>query len=473
MTIGGMLALAVMALACAAPGLAADELTTQSLPPHAGSAAPEPEAAPQLLVLGFAGDIGFTGDGDVPSPDGAVKHGAVIPWQRYMGGVAPLLQADANFANLETAVSSRRDLSPIEKSYNFLGDPEALRQTVAAGLTVLTAANNHSADFGAAGIVETLAALARVKSQGLKATAGLGIGADRYQPAVFALKGLKLGIAAIGIGYNHAGTQGPGQPLYASPQDFARVADGLSATGADVRVLSVHYGKELVTLPSARDKARLRSAVDTGRAGIVFGHHSHVPSGVEIRNGGLILYGLGNFMHSGTQDLSRYGVCRDFGLYAKAYLSLRPGHAPILRAVEITPIGGMHLAPEPMPPMEAARRIAILNRLNRDVAEEGTAPVRLETTPQGTGLVCVGEQSGYHDELAARCRSAAGPRQSTPLVDAALPASCGVEPPPPPREATAAASPAPAPKPKLRALPKAASAEKPKAKSLFGLKLFD
>ena len=342
---------------------------------------------------------------------------------------------------------------------------------------MLTSANNHAGDFGPVGIVETLAHLAGAKSQGLKAFAGLGIGADRYQPAVFLLGGSRIAVTAIGIGFNHAGAKGPGQPLYASPQDFNRVSTDLAATGAAVRVLSVHYGKELVSLPATRDRARLRAAIDSHRAGIVFGHHSHVPSGVEYRNGGLIFYGLGNFMHTGTQDMSRYGDCRDFGLYAKAYLWITAGEAPLIRAVELVPVRGMHAAPEALPPAAAAKRIAIVNAMNAAVADQGAEPVRFDSTARGSGLACFGDQSRFEDELAARCRAAAGPRAAAPLVQKALPASCGIEPPPPPREEVAAVPPPltpPMPKLAPRTLPKAAAAAvKPKQKSLFGLKLFD
>ena len=458
-----------------APARAVDVPYTGSIAPRQYlEADPSPPPA-HLVVLGFAGDIGFTGDGDVPSNAGAVKHGAIIPWERFTGGIAPLLAADANFANLETVISGHHDLPAIEKSFNFMGSPEGLRHAIAAGFTVLTVANNHAGDFGALGIVETLAQLAAAKSFGLKAFAGLGIGADRYQPDVFQLAGQRVGIAAIGIGYNHAGANGPGQPLYASPQDFERVVAGLARTRADIRVLSVHFGKELVSLPSARDRSRLRSAVDSGRAAIVFGHHSHVPSGLEYRNGGLILYGLGNVMHSGTQDMSRYGACRDFGIYAKAYVWTAPGEAPVIRAVELFPIRGMHVAPEPLAQMEAARRIAIVNAMNAAVAADGTAPVHLEMTSRASGLACFGDQTGYADELSARCRAAAGPLQSARLVESSLPQSCGFD-VQPPRALEAAAVPPPAPPvPKLapRKPSKAVAAEKPRAKSIFGLKFFD
>lgn len=459
---------------------AAPLLTGSLLPQTVADAAKPAPAAGHLLILGFAGDLGFSGDGDVPSTEGAVKHGAVIPWARLTAAITPLLAADANFANLETVIAESRDLPPVEKSYNFMGDPAGLRHAVAMGITVLTTANNHAGDFGSLGIVETLSHLAAARHQGLKAYAGLGIGTDRYRADVFSLGGAKLGVGAIGLGINHAGPEGPGQPLYASPQDFDRVLNQLASTQANLRVLSVHYGKELMSLPGERDMARFRRAVDAGKADVVFGHHAHVASGMEYRNGKLILYGLGNFLHSGTQDMSRYGACRDFGLYAKAYFWLEPGAPARLRAVELFPIRGMHAVPEPLPREDAARRIAILNTLNAAVSGEGSTPVRLETTSHGTGLACFGDQSTYGDELAVRCVVSGGPRGASMLTAAALPASCGIAPPPGPLvEVARQQPPVPTsrPRPTASSTPKipskSAAAERPRRKSFSLFKLID
>lgn len=482
----GLALAGLLIAAAAAAAKPVDGLLTGSLPPRAAvDDAPAPAASGHLLVLGLAGDLGFSGDGDVPSAEGAVKHGRIIPWSTLTAGIAPLLAADANIANLETVVAESRDLLPVEKAYNFMADPAGLRHAVAAGITVLTAANNHAGDFGPSGIVETLSHLAAARRDGLLAFAGLGIGADRYRTDVFTRGESRIGVAAIGLGINHAGAEGPGQPLYASQSDFDRVAHALSQTEADLRVLSVHYGKELVSLPGERDKARFRRTVDDGRADIVFGHHSHVPSGVEYRNGKLILYGLGNFLHTGTQDMSRYGACRDFGLYAKLYFWMVAGDAPRLRAVELFPIRDMHAVPEAMAREDAARRIAIVNAMNVALSGEGAAPLRLETTNRGTGLACFGDQSPYGDELSARCHASAGPLQEAYLINKDLPASCGLAPPPAPAQALVAAESqvkSPVPKPKLRkvtaspapkAPSKSAAAERPRRKGFFLFNLVD
>lgn len=368
----------------------------------------------RLLVLGFAGDLGFSGKDQSLSSAGAVRHGRVIPWADLTAGVADLLDADATFANLETVLTDRADLGPTDKAFNFAASSAALKESIKAGINVLAAANNHAADYGEPGIADTLRHLEAARADGLKAYAGLGKGDERYRADTFDLEGVSFGLAAVGKGINPAGADGFGQPLYASPLDFQRATGLLGKTDADVRVLSVHYNEELSLLPTLADRKRLRLAVDRGDATIVFGHHSHVASGVERRGDGVIFYGLGNFLHAGTQNMARYGQCRDFGLHARVYLWVAPGNKPILRAVEITPIMDMHEIAKPFPAKESASRIAVVNAISEELSRDGGDPLYFAPTSSGTGLACVQGLATYGDDLDARCKA-----QLSPLLNVA------------------------------------------------------
>jgi poly-gamma-glutamate synthesis protein (capsule biosynthesis protein) len=383
------------------------------------------EAPPgRLLVLGFVGDLGFSGKDQPLSSAGAIRHGRVIPWADLTAGIAQLLDADATFANLETVVTDRSDLGPTDKAFNFAASSEGLRQAIKAGINVMAAANNHAADYGEQGIADTLRHLEVARTDGLKAYAGLGRGDERYRADTFELQGVSVGLAAVGKGINPAGADGYGQPLYASLLDFQRASGLLGKTGADVRVLSVHYNEELSLLPAVADTKRLRSAIDRGDATIVFGHHSHVPSGVERRGDGVILYGLGNFLHAGTQNMARYGQCRDFGLHARVYLWVAPGDKPILRAVEITPIMDMHEIAKPFPAKEAASRIAIVNAISEELSRDGGDPLYFVPTSSGSGLACVQDPATYGDELDARCKEQLSPLMNVASEAAVSLASC-------------------------------------------------
>ena len=357
----------------------------------------------QLIVLGFVGDLGFSGHGQALSKDGAVRHGRIIPWTELTSGVAPLLKADATFANLETVITDRIELSPVDKAFNFAASSTALGEMTKVRINALTAANNHAADFGTQGIQDTLKHLAAAKDNGLKAYAGLGKGTARYTSDVFYVGSTSIALGAIGIGINPEGSAGMGQPLYGMPSDLDRVRLSLRETAADIRVLSVHYNQERNLLPAESDRKRLRSVIDNGDATIVFGHHSHVASGIEKRGSGLILYGLGNFMHAGTRDMGPLGQCRDFGIHVLVYLWAMPNREPIIRAVEITPITDMHDIPKPLPAREAATRIALVNAMNKELSDDTSAAIEFKPTGTGSGLACFEDSGRYGDELADRC----------------------------------------------------------------------
>lgn len=408
-----------------------DPVITGSLPGGGGVArhgrvirGPHEAQPGRLLVLGFAGDLGFSGKDQPLSSAGAVRHGRIIPWEELTAGVAPLLEADATFANLETVITDRPGLTPVGKAFNFAASPTGLREAVRAGINVLATANNHAADYGAAGIAETLRHLEAARVDGLKAHAGLGQGEKRYDADVFELRGVSIGLAAVGKGINPAGPANYGQPLYASPSDFERVSRSLGATKADVRVLSVHYNQELSLLPAAADKKRFRSVVERGEATIVFGHHSHVASGVERRGEGLIFYGLGNFLHAGTQNMARYGRCRDFGLHARVYVWIAPGSEPVIRAVELTPLKDMHEISKPFPAEEAAVRIALVNAMSEELSRDGGNAVRFIPTGTGSGLACFAGSDIYGDELEARCKAQFSPLMNVSTVHSVSLPSC-------------------------------------------------
>lgn len=431
------LSLAVAMACCVSSHLPAafanepDALITGSLPGGGGVTrhgswfrGPHETSPGRLLVLGFAGDLGFSGKDQPLSPAGAVRHGRVIPWEELVAGLAPLLEADATFANLETVITDRADLAPVDKAFNFAASSVALVEAVKAGINVLGTANNHAADYGAAGIGGTLRHLEAARAEGLKAHAGLGKGDSRYRSEVFDLHGTSVGLAAVGKGINPAGAEGYGQPLYASTSDFVRVSRSLGNTQADVRVLSVHYNQELSLLPSVADKTRIRSAVESGDATIVFGHHSHVASGVERRGDGLIFYGLGNFLHAGTQNMARYGRCRDFGLHARVYLWVVPGSKPVVRAVEVTPLKDMHEVPRPFSAEEAAVRIELVNAMSEELSRDSGDAVRFLPTKSGSGLACFPGSAIYRDELEARCGAEVSPLMNVSSVPRVSLASC-------------------------------------------------
>jgi poly-gamma-glutamate synthesis protein (capsule biosynthesis protein) len=82
-----------------------------------------------------------------------------------------------------------------------------------------------------------------------------------------------------------------------------RAINAAKAAGAEIIVLSAHWGPNMTTEPSPERQAVARAAASRG-VRIVHGHSAHIVHGVEARSGGLILYDTGDFIDDYAVDPS-------------------------------------------------------------------------------------------------------------------------------------------------------------------------
>lgn len=412
----------------------ADALSTSRLAPDAAretrpAARQEPDDAGITLVI--VGDTGLNGSLQPVRPDAGLRHGTPHAWASLTRDIAAQINGDLNFANLETVVTDRNDLSAPDKAFNFRSHPAGVRHLVEAGFNLISTANNHSIDFGERGIRETLRHLDALEGAGLKAHAGIGIDREAaVRPRVVAVKGADLLFSAIGIGAgSYRAAEGrPGQLLYAAPEDFAAVVARLSRAEGAYRILSAHYGDELQVMPAAADVRKLRDeAVRAGGIDLVIGHHAHVAAGVQEIEGRLVFYGLGNFLHLGMQDMAGFGLCRDYGLLARVHLARGEGGRYRARAIEAVALTGMHARTQRMPAQQAATRIHVLNHLasRLDDREAKALGVRFAPLPDGTGLYCTPGAADEGGRIGALCRDWREPAAAPDALARQIASSCG------------------------------------------------
>lgn len=190
--------------------------------------------------------------------------------------------------NLEGPVlTDPQEASPSAKAGPHLyssGLPE-VNGTIVAGL-----ANNHTMDYGRAGLEQTITAL---KQAGYP-YCGAGENLERArEPAVLEDMGVKVGVlAACEAQFGIADGKRPG---VAALGPWVHDAIRRLAREVDSVVVSVHASSEMSPWPSPHVQALFRSFVKSG-ARVVHGHHSHVPRGFERHGGGIIFYGMGNFL---------------------------------------------------------------------------------------------------------------------------------------------------------------------------------
>ena len=272
-----LLPLACLLAACSAPAVQAPIVPEPPVtaPPEscAPVAAPAPtsENAAGTFVLSFAGDCTLASEHAENAAGSFVNTVGDNYAYPFEYAAAFFKSDDFSLVNLECALTESDAAE--DKLFRFRGPPAYAKILTTGGVECVNLANNHSGDYGEAGLADTKAAL---DEQGV-VWAGDG-DTCLYETA----SGLRIG-------------------LYAVYADF-RIAEGIAAlreAGAEIVIVSLHFGEEGSYTPSDSQTYWARYAIDSG-ADIVYGHHPHVLQPIEPYNGGVIFYSLGNFSFGGN-----------------------------------------------------------------------------------------------------------------------------------------------------------------------------
>lgn len=205
-----------------------------------------------------------------------------------------LSDAHVAFVNLESPLSDTgsRDTA---KDVTFRGRPALVAGLAAAGIDVVSLANNHALDYGAAALLDTIA---RLQAAGI---AQAGAGADLASARAPALLDTPAGTVAvlaftdiIPAGFPAGAERAGINPV--RPDRERLLADiRESAAAADWVLVSFHWGIEYEGYASGSQRELAHQAVDAG-ADLVLGHHPHVLQGFELYKDRLIAYSLGDFV---------------------------------------------------------------------------------------------------------------------------------------------------------------------------------
>lgn len=207
--------------------------------------------------------------------------------------------ADYTVANLETALGDVGE--PAAKRYPFRSPPETAESLAIGGIDLVSLANNHAQDYGPEALLQGVDLL---HAAGVATVGGGANEAAAYAPHIADINGLMVAF----LGYVHvpveaithfdteswtATADAPGL-AWANP---ARVSADVAAIRpeVDLVVVILHSGYEYIEEPSEPQVAAARAAIDAG-ADLVVGHHAHILQGIHRYNGGVIAYGLGNFL---------------------------------------------------------------------------------------------------------------------------------------------------------------------------------
>ncbi|TVQ24329.1 MAG: CapA family protein [Spirochaetaceae bacterium] len=236
-------------------------------------------------------------------------------YDRIYEHVLPLFtEAEFVFGQLEFVVDPDRPQSSYPR---FNVHPAYVVAAVEAGIRVFSLANNHSTDFGEAGMratgtsMQTIAREHDIWFNGLRSDADdEDYANDRFEITVLPHAGLRIGFLALTRLLNDSSA---GNAVHYVPRGNADAAGAFMESlshltqGFDVFVLSVHDGIEYLQDVDGETLSFMTAAADAG-ADIVWGNHPHVLQQwfLHERTGAgpaLIMPSLGNFVSGQTWPL--------------------------------------------------------------------------------------------------------------------------------------------------------------------------
>lgn len=196
------------------------------------------------------------------------------------------------FGNLEGPLTDAGQAEH-DKRFVFRSPPRNVALALSnAGFNIVSLANNHSLDYGVEGLQHTMQALDAVGIHHV----GAGMNVDEARtPVIVDRGGARVAFLAYSLTFPEnfwAGENTPGTAF--GHEDHLRADVASAKLGADIVVVSFHWGREATTELRDYQRNLAHTAVDAG-AVLVLGHHPHVLQGIERYKNGLILYSLGNF----------------------------------------------------------------------------------------------------------------------------------------------------------------------------------
>ena len=238
-----------------------------------------PEVQETTITISAAGDCTLgTDEGFNYKRSFKGKYDAVQDPAYFFQNVQPVFaQDDLTIVNMEGPLTEETTREP--KQFAFKGDAEYAKILTAGAVETANLANNHSFDYGKKSYEDTITAL---EAEGISS-----FGYERT--AVMDIKGVKVGLAGVYELAEHIDCK----------QDLLDNIASLKEQGAQIIIVSFHWGQEKENVPSDVQVELAHAAVDNG-ADLVLGHHPHVLQGIEEYKGKNIVYSLGNFCFGGN-----------------------------------------------------------------------------------------------------------------------------------------------------------------------------
>ena len=201
----------------------------------------------------------------------------------FFDGVRDVFESDDfTIVNLECVLSNSE--ARVDKTYNLKGKPEYVGIMSGSSVEACSLGNNHSRDYGEQSLKDTQTVLDE---------SGIVYGYNDHIGTYTTDEGMTIGVVSASLLSMSADYE---NYLYNGIQR-------LKEQGTDLIIASCHWGIEREYYPNDYQKRVAHELIDKG-ADLVIGNHPHVLQGVELYNGKIICYSLGNFCFGGNRNPS-------------------------------------------------------------------------------------------------------------------------------------------------------------------------
>ncbi len=225
-----------------------------------------------------------------------------------MAGVKPVIsKADLAICHMETPVGTPK--GPFEGYPEFLVPPQILTALKGVGYDTCSTASNHTYDHGLKAVKRTLDTMDKV---GLGHTGSARTPEEAQQINIRDVNGVK--VAHLSFSWESFLNPTPDKERWAfnrlSTDDIKKAEARARKKGAEVVILSVHWGLEHYNEPSVPQLNLAERITEETGIDLVIGHHSHVVQPIQKLNGTWIAYSLGNQVarHSSPTGLTEEGA---------------------------------------------------------------------------------------------------------------------------------------------------------------------
>ncbi|MEU4701996.1 CapA family protein [Nonomuraea dietziae] len=289
-------AIALTACSAAKSDQAADVAEKPTIAP---SLPEEPERRP--YTISFGGDVHF---------EGVLRSRLANP-RTALGPIAKVLKAsDLAMINLETAITTGGTPAP-GKQYTFRAPATAFTALKAAGVDVVSMANNHGMDYMESGLADSMAAIKRSRFP----VVGIGRNeTEAYKPYRVTVNGNRVSIigatqvldAEFVQSWSAAGSKGG----LASAKNEDRLIRAVrqARKSSDTVIVHLHWGTEMQKCPNPAQRSLAPKLVKAG-ADVIVGGHAHILLGSGYLGNAYVNYGMGNFVfYNWGPETGRTGV---------------------------------------------------------------------------------------------------------------------------------------------------------------------